>query len=106
MITVVNVKSFKGVGEYVGRSNAYYGLTGSVLANPENLKSESDRIANIARYEIWLNGKMKSDTPQKREVLRLKALWKVTGSLTLICWCAPKPCHGEVIKRFIEGGAR
>ena len=106
MINVVNVKTYKGSGEYVGRSNSYYGLTGSVLANPENLKSEADRNANIARYAIWLKDKMKSDTPQKREVLRLKTLWKTSGELTLICWCAPRACHAEVIKRFIEGGAR
>jgi len=106
MINVVNVKTYNGKGEYVGRSNAYYGLEGSVLANPENLKSESDRNANIGRYEIWLKAKMESDTPQKQEVLRLRRVWRATGRLTLICWCAPRACHAEIIKRFIEGGAR
>lgn len=105
MINVVNVKTHVGKGEYIGRKNSYYGFEGSVLANPESLKSEADRDANIARYAVWLDGKMKSDTPQRLEILRLTRSWRATGRLTLICWCAPKACHGNVIKRLIEGGA-
>ena len=104
MINVVNVKTYRGEGEYIGRKNVYYGFEGSVLANPESLRSEADRDANIARYDIWLTEKLKSDTPQKREIRRLRKLYKTAGELTLICWCAPKACHADVIKRFIEGG--
>jgi len=104
MINVVNVKTYRGEGEYIGRKNVYYGFEGSVLANPESLRSEADRDANIARYAIWLTEKLKSDTPQKREIRRLRKLYKTAGELTLICWCAPKACHADVIKRFIEGG--
>jgi hypothetical protein len=103
MINVVNVKTYRGEGEYIGRKNVYYGFEGSVLANPEGLKSEVDRDANIARYAIWLNDKMKRNTPQRLEILRLRRIWKTTGRLTLICWCAPKACHGDIIKRLIGG---
>jgi len=97
MINVMNKRSYRGNGVYVGRPN--------VLGNPFYLKSESERNKVIAEYDIWLTEKMKSDTPQKREIRRLRKLYKTAGELTLICWCAPKACHADVIKRFIEGGA-
>jgi len=35
------------------------------------------------------------------EVFRLARLAK-KGDLYLGCWCAPLPCHGDVVKKAIE----
>ena len=32
----------------------------------------------------------------------LIATYKIYGKLRLFCWCAPKRCHGETIKRYLE----
>jgi len=37
----------------------------------------------------------------KEELIRLAELSK-EGDLTLICWCTPLPCHGDVIKDALE----
>ena len=37
------------------------------------------------------------------ELERLKKLHVEYGKLRLFCWCAPKRCHAETIKQFLEG---
>lgn len=46
----------------------------------------------IACYEIYLQGKLKADDVFKN---RVKELY----DKTLVCFCAPKPCHGDVLAR-------
>jgi hypothetical protein len=36
-----------------------------------------------------------------RELERLARLARERGQLTLVCWCAPEPCHVEVIREII-----
>jgi len=31
----------------------------------------------------------------------MKDLWELDGK-TLVCWCKPLPCHGDVIKEICE----
>ena len=107
MITVVN--GFKhGTFEcpntvYIGRPGK--GLKGSPLANPEPLKNESDRAAGIQRYRRWLFEKLKDqDSKQLAELHRIKSLEEELGTVYLACFCAPKPCHGDIVKAAIECG--
>jgi hypothetical protein len=46
----------------------------------------------IARYADWLRGEVEA------ERIALTELAALHGK-TLGCWCAPKPCHGEVLER-------
>jgi len=92
MITVVNKKTYKGKGEYIGRPN--------VLGNPFPVSMGRDKC--IAEYKKWLNNKIKSkDSAVCAELNRLYKIAK-HGDLTLVCWCAPLACHGDVIKAVIE----
>lgn len=50
------------------------------------------RAEAIAKYEEWL-----LQQPQL-----LAELPKLKGK-TLGCWCAPLPCHGDVLARLAEG---
>jgi Domain of unknown function (DUF4326) len=89
-IRVVNKRTYRGKGEYVGRPSA--------LGNP--FKGERQTV--IAQFRDWLWERMQLDSPQLRELRRLRRIWETTGELTLICWCAPLSCHAEVIRGAIE----
>jgi uncharacterized protein DUF4326 len=102
MIHVVNIR--KPIPDYtaavyIGRKMP--GRPASPLANLYKIKRESERPEALNRYRLWLEQQMQSDTPARAEIQRLAEIAKRTD-LLLLCWCAPKPCHGDVIKEFIE----
>jgi hypothetical protein len=92
-------------GEYVGR--AIRGRKGSPLANPFPMQREADRSRVIAAYNSWLSAELAqgADSPRRRDVerelFRLRALAMRPEGVTLLCWCAPKPCHAEVIRDML-----
>jgi len=59
--------------------------------NPFVIGQHGDRASVIARYEARL---------RTRPDL-LKALSELRGK-DLVCWCAPLPCHGDVLLRMAE----
>jgi hypothetical protein len=81
------------VGVYVGR--------GSVLGNPFKMNTEAERARVIQFYRAWLWDRMQEEGPVWQELTRLADLSR-TQDLTLVCWCAPKPCHADVIKNAIN----
>jgi hypothetical protein len=96
-IHVANKRANKRAGaveEYVGRP--------SPLGNPFVMRAESDRAEVIAMYREWLRAKLaKKD---KRVCAEMNRLWKRArehGELTLVCWCAPRACHGDVIREVL-----
>ena len=104
MITVVNIKHFRGQFEYCGRANHSSGLVASPLANPFKLRDEADRERVLARYRRWFYSKVNDgDFAVGDELARLINLAQA-GDLNLGCYCAPKLCHCDIIKEFIEVG--
>jgi len=92
-IKVVNKRD--GVpGEYVGRP--------SVLGNPFTIGRHGTREEVIASYREWLWMRMRGDSPELRELDRLAEKLITDRGLTLVCWCAPKACHADVIASAIE----
>src|SRR5262245_60813203 len=99
-IRVVNIKTRRNDGAlcvYIGR--AMPGRPGSPLGNPFKLRLAFEREATVAKYETWLRERLKSDTPQRREIERLT---DYAEELVLACWCKPELCHGDVVKKIIE----
>jgi len=41
------------------------------------------------------------DTPARRAFDQLVAQARM-GDLTLLCWCAPRACHADILKARIE----
>lgn len=76
----------------------------SVLANPYRMKTHSnkERQFAIAHYRRWFNQVCAKRESVLQELYRLYELHKTYGKLELFCWCNPKPCHGNVIKTFLE----
>jgi hypothetical protein len=98
MPQVLNIRNLPGFSEcrpivplnsvYIGRRNARYGLAASQWANPFRPRSPTDHEAAVAMYERWLRRQPLMD--QLREL----------QGLDLVCWCAPLPCHGDVLLRL------
>ncbi|HXW70991.1 MAG TPA: DUF4326 domain-containing protein [Methylocella sp.] len=66
---------------YIGR--------GSKWGNPFRIGPDGDRAAVVAKYERWLAG--------QHQLLR--ALDELRGR-DLVCFCAPLPCHGDLLLRL------
>lgn len=97
-IKVGNIRSHKKDGSIpikIDRS--------SVLGNPFYMPDESKRDLVCDQYEEYFNKKIKDGTDSKfiGELNRIYELSK-SNDITLLCWCSPKRCHGETIKRYIE----
>lgn len=68
-------------GTYIGRPSKF--------GNPFVIGQHGSRADVIARYEAWLLSQPALVEAAKRE-LRGKSL---------VCWCAPLACHGDVLLR-------
>lgn len=75
---------------YIGRANKAYGLPQSKWANPFPMKNESEREEVVNRYYHHLT--TNADL--------LEALPELKGKI-LVCWCAPKECHGDHLQRLV-----
>ena len=101
MITVVNKRS-GGKGIYIGRGNKHN--KGSVLGNPFKMKHEGDRDRVVHQYHQWLEQHFQQDPNGLvcQEVHRIANQVKRGRNVNLVCWCAPKRCHGDIVKAKVE----
>jgi hypothetical protein len=73
---------------YIGRLMPRYGLPGSKWHNPYKVGRDGTREEVIAKYERHLH-----DTGLIYAVHELR-------DRDLVCWCAPEPCHGDLLLRL------
>ena len=59
------------------------------MGNPFRIGIDGDRAAVIAKYERWL----------RNQHHLLRALDELRGH-DLLCFCAPKACHGDLLLRL------
>lgn len=90
---VENKRTYRGPGVYIGRpskwGNPYTHMPTKTLAETR-VPTREDAIR---LYEDYARGNMRHN-PTWLDELR--------GAPALICWCAPLPCHGDVLVRLIE----
>ena len=80
--------------QYIGR--------GSPLGNPFFMADESQRDKVCDQYQVWFEAKIAAKDPAvMQELERLHSLAQ-QGDLILGCYCAPKRCHGETIKAYLD----
>lgn len=104
MIYVVN--KYK----HLSTNNDIYVGRGSPLGNPythirNNTKAEyvvSSRNVAIAIYENWLSQKIKDKDPDVCNMLNKIYSMAKRGDVNLVCYCFPKNCHANIIKRIVE----
>lgn len=74
---------------YIGRANARARLPQSKWANPYVIPMDGDRKTVIEKYERRLS--LMPELMNQIHTLRGQVLG---------CWCAPEPCHGDVLARL------
>jgi hypothetical protein len=82
---------------YIGRpiTITHYGSLRSIFGNPFRMRDEEDRERVIALYEKWFLRKVERNSTFGYAVRLLQ------GKI-LVCWCAPLPCHGDVIAAWLD----
>lgn len=72
------------------------------LGNPYRLGRESERAAVLARHRRLLSRDLARPTSARAQaVAALAARVRAGERLALACWCAPKPCHADALRRAI-----
>jgi hypothetical protein len=95
-INIRNKNKWNQDGIYIGRP--------SVLSNPFKITEDQTREIVIQRYGYMLiNAIQKRKYPIMAELQRLESLLLThpKQQMNLICYCAPKPCHGDLIKQIL-----
>lgn len=78
---------------YIGRRNRFYGLPQSKWANPFRVVDFGrDGAINAYHWDI-----------SHRITYGQLSLEELRGK-TLVCWCSPLACHGDVLARLLNDG--
>lgn len=70
---------------YIGR--------GSIYGNPFVINVDGTREEVIAKYKVWV---------QEHPTL-LRTIKRELRGRDLVCFCAPKPCHGDYLLELANG---
>lgn len=91
--TVVVHRQHDDFDVYIGRAVPESGILGSKWGNPFVMRDDTDaeRTRAITAYRRWVVDQ--PDLIGSLEELRGKRLG---------CWCAPKPCHGDVLIELLH----
>jgi hypothetical protein len=76
---------------HVPTPNDVYIGRGSIWGNPFKIGDDGTRNQVIEKYEAYLhqNGNL------------MERLHELNGK-NLVCFCAPKPCHGDILKSLLD----
>lgn len=77
---------------YIGRPGK--GLDGP-WGNPFVLPPGAARGQTLEQYEQYLNVRLETEPDFVKEVAALKGKF-------LVCFCAPKPCHGHILAKYAD----
>lgn len=80
---------------YVGRGKCPRTGEEGLFGNPFVIGKDGDREDCIRKYEEYIRAEIARDNLVK---LAVKCLF----TLTLGCWCSPKPCHGDILLKIAE----
>lgn len=98
-IRIVNLRNYRPVqGELLIKVDR-----SSPVGNPFPMRGEGTRGEVCDKYEDYFRKKVTDKSDQKfMNYLRMIYKYARTNNIALGCWCAPKRCHAETIKHFIE----
>jgi hypothetical protein len=83
---------------YIGREMPKMGLSASLFANPftlQNTKDDLERTDVIRRYRAHLWVQIRQGEIKEVDLLALQGK-------DLVCFCAPRACHGEIVRQAVE----
>lgn len=99
MINIINKRDLLRTGAV--HIDGYYVGRPSILGNPFPASDESQRDEVIEKYRVWLRQEYCKKGAVYTELHILADKHKRGEDINLICWCAPKRCHAEIIRDAI-----
>ena len=99
-IKVVNIKNFdesKVSGEIINI------MRPQILGNPFRMSSEDEREIVVRKFYHYLREEYIKKGDVYNELVRIASIIKDGKDVYLVCCCAPKLCHGEIISRAVMG---
>jgi len=97
MIRVINLKNYKPMPDEVlikvDRT--------SPVGNPYYMRNEFERDIVCDRYKKHFEWSMQNDVKFNNYIKNIVKIAQ-KHDIALGCWCYPKRCHAETIKRFVE----
>jgi hypothetical protein len=104
---VRHVPEWPPIGYYVGRGVPQLeavGITAAALANPFRLQRDTPetRAQCLAQYRQWLDGRMLAGDAEVTWELEYLLKQASQRDITLLCWCAPKACHAQIIAQTLQ----
>lgn len=67
----------------------------SIFANPFKIGKHGNREELLEKYRKYITEKLDNDKSLQEELLKLKGK-------NLGCWCAPEPCHSNILLELID----
>lgn len=97
-ITIMNLRNNKPSHPF-----DYYIDRRSPVGNPFPMGNETQRDRVCDQYAEYFARQVRdiTNTAFKAQLLHMQKAYKAYGELRLFCWCAPKRCHGETIRKWI-----
>lgn len=98
---VVNKRTYRGPGVYIGRGAGgkvnpdpwAYGGLGNPFVPKDGSDAERKRV--IAEFKEYAVRRIATDAKFAARVRSLRGQ-------TLICWCAPLACHGDILRELAD----
>ena len=100
MIRIINKRVSNEAGYLISRP---YPLGNPYSHIPSTLAAfrVASREEVVCKYRLWLLDQLRGNTEACRAFWDLVSFYKDFGELTLVCFCQPQRCHGEVIRELI-----
>lgn len=86
---------------YIGRAGVVFvdgvrfPLTASLFANPFKIGKDGTREEVLTKYREYMTARLEDSDELVDQLLTLRGK-------NLGCWCAPEPCHGNVLVELME----
>jgi hypothetical protein len=99
MVAVAHIRQLKPGWQsnprfvYIGRPG--YGQEG-YFGNPIRLLRESEREQVLKQYAEYFFARLESDLEFQQR------LDQIPSDAVLVCFCAPRACHGDVISMYLN----
>ena len=98
MIEIVNIRVVKPCNPY-----DFYIDRRTPIGNPYQLKQEKHRDKVCDAYEKYFQEMLEYGGSSFEGYLAAMLACHIKyDRLRLFCWCAPKRCHGETVKNWLE----
>lgn len=91
---MIRVGRINNGGFYIGRPSG--------LGNPFLMCNESERSIVCELYEYWLREELNNPLSDATKYFYELYEEAKKGDIILECYCAPKQCHGDIIKKLME----